>query len=357
MRSTIFGAGQMGRCIASAMDKLGHELTIVDSSADSLSDCGDSLNDYLKHNFIHYHDITKEHYEDLLDDTDVVISALPYHQTSKLARHCIRNGIRYCDLGGNEQTSNAINSFARSKASKPVMTDVGLAPGWINILTEHVYSKCVAKRDGTVPETIEMMVGGIPKNPEGPLKYSCTWSIDGLLNEYTGNCLVLKNGLQDVASSLEGLSSIRTELGELECFYTSGGISNTIDLMQKRGVQNCCYKTIRWPGHRDMVKFLLHDCGLEGEELKKVFHKSCKPSTKANPDTIIMHVSVDDWTEQKVINASSKWSAMQIATAYPTAAIATIMGSGLLDSHQIVSYDKIPYEKFSSTLEKLLESG
>ena len=53
MRSTIFGVGQMGKCIASAMEKLGHELTIVDSSADSLSECGEILVNFSKHNFIH----------------------------------------------------------------------------------------------------------------------------------------------------------------------------------------------------------------------------------------------------------------------------------------------------------------
>ena len=51
MRSTIFGVGQMGKCIASAMEKLGHELTIVDSSADSLSECGEILVNFSKHNF------------------------------------------------------------------------------------------------------------------------------------------------------------------------------------------------------------------------------------------------------------------------------------------------------------------
>ena len=34
-----------------------------------------------------------------------------------------------------------------------------------NKLTEYVYSACVAKKDGSIPETVEMMVGGIPKEP------------------------------------------------------------------------------------------------------------------------------------------------------------------------------------------------
>ena len=355
MRSTIFGVGQMGKCIASAMEKLGHELTIVDSSADSLSECGDILGNFSKHNFIHYQDTSKEYYQDLLDDTDIVISALPYHQTARLARHCVRNGIRYCDLGGSDQTSNAINNFASQNASKPVMTDVGLAPGWINILPEYVYSACVAKKDGSIPETVEMMVGGIPKEPTNLLKYSCTWSVDGLINEYKGNCLILKHGLQDVISSLGGLSPIKTSVGDLECFHTSGGASNTIDLMQKRGVENCHYKTIRWPGHCDLVKFLIHDCSHKDDELKRIFSEACKPTKNKNEDLVIMRVSIDEWVEEKVISSDSSWSAMQKATAFPTAAIATIIGSGVLDSHRIISYEKIPYEKFSETLEKLLQ--
>ena len=357
MRSVIFGVGQMGKCIASAMEKLGHELTIIDSSPESLSQCGDILGNFSKHNFIHYHDTSKEHYEGLLADTDVVISALPYHQTGRLARHCIRNGVRYCDLGGSDQTSNAINSFASQNASKPVMVDIGLAPGWINILTEYLYSKRMVKKEGTTPETVEMMVGGIPKDPTNLLKYSCTWSVDGLINEYKGNCLVLKHGLQDVTSSLGGLSSITTSIGDLECFYTSGGASSTIDLMQKRGVQNCHYKTIRWPGHCELVKFLIHDCAHKEDDLKRIFSEACKPTKNKNEDLVIMRVSIDDRIEEKIITSDSSWSAMQKATAFPTAAVATIIGSGVLDSHRIVSYEKIPYEKFSETLEKLLQGA
>jgi|LULM01.1.fsa_nt_gb saccharopine dehydrogenase-like NADP-dependent oxidoreductase len=355
MKPAIFGVGQMGRCIASAMEKLGHELTIVDSSEDSLSECGNILGNFSKHNFIHYHDTSEEYYEDLLDDVDIVISALPYHQSSRLARYCIRSGVRYCDLGGSDQTSNAINNFALKGASKPVMTDVGLAPGWINILTEHVYSNCVAKKDGTIPQTVEMMVGGIPKNPNNLLKYTCTWSVDGLINEYKGNCLVLKHGLQDVVSALGGLSEVSTSVGDLECFYTSGGASNTIDSMQKRGVENCHYKTMRWPGHRDIVKFLIHECGHKDEDLKRIFSEACKATRNINEDLVVMRVSIDEWVEEKVINSDLKWSAMQKATAFPTAAIATIIGDGSLDSHRVLSYENIPYKKFSKMLDKLLQ--
>ena len=63
------------------------------------------------------------------------------------------------------------------------MTDLGLAPCCFNIIAEYIYQEYVAYNQ-LIPNDISMMVGGLPQYPNNTLKYACTWSFDGLVNEY-----------------------------------------------------------------------------------------------------------------------------------------------------------------------------
>ena len=70
---------------------------------------------------------------------------------------------------------------------------------------------------------------------------------------------------------MDGLEEVKFDLlenEELEAFYTSGGASHSIPSMKERGVNNCCYKTIRYKGHRDMVRLLIRNSELSKECLE-----------------------------------------------------------------------------------------
>ncbi|MEO1943121.1 MAG: hypothetical protein ABGY11_02370, partial [Candidatus Thioglobus sp.] len=75
----------MGRAIAWAMDKLGcTELVLVDSVMDNLSVCAEGLSCSTESILSDMQDPNPE----FLKDSDIVISALPYHQNERLARYC-----------------------------------------------------------------------------------------------------------------------------------------------------------------------------------------------------------------------------------------------------------------------------
>ena len=105
--------------------------------------------------------------------------------------------------------------------------------------------------------------------------------------------------------------------------------------MKDRGVTNCHYKTLRYKGHRDAVRFLIEDCKLSRECLDQVFKEGCKPK-EGDKDVVLIAAIVDAWPLR-----SSDWvtvraeeggfSAMQRATAYPIACVASMMAEGLLD--------------------------
>lgn len=367
LKAVVFGVGRMGTAISYAMSKLGHYVVGIDSNPDSSAN-------FRKHisgeNGVFYCCDGRD-YKDIIgkfERPEIVISSLPYHQTQVVAEFCIDSGIRYCDLGGRVDVSNYINDYARKHAEKPVMTDLGLAPGWVNILAEEGYRKLYGS--GKII-SVNMMVGGLPeysKSNENPLRYGITWSVDGLINEYRDDCLILKNGEIVTVKGMGGLESVETEsLGKLEAFYTSGGASHSIHTMKERGVENCSYKTLRYQGHRNLVKFLIKDCELSDKEIEKIFINGCG---LIGEDEVIIYAEVlkdnKRWKEEKLIKSDSKFSAMQKSTAFPISSVASLMANGVFDGKKEerrgyhteypanLSYSDVPYEKFEANLSKLL---
>ena len=313
MKVAIFGCGRMGKPIAWAVEKLGCDhLILIDVSSESLQKCNSILEQDAE-----LRTITNPESLDLPNSLgrpypDVVVSSLPYHKNLILAKHCI-------DLGGNVEISNEINDFASKFASKPVMTDIGLAPGLANILAEAFY-KQIADQEDKNPETVSIMVGGIPRlyNKNDHFNYYCTWSVEGLLNEYTESCAVLENGEETTYNSLGGYTKISTKsLGDLEGFYTSGGSSHTIQRMKDLGAVNVSYRTLRWPGHAKTVDLLINGIELDRDLLKEIFLRKCKFDN--GEDCVLIYISIDDKIQELLIPPQGGFSAMQRSTGLPTA--------------------------------------
>ena len=153
----------MGTAIAYAMDKFGFDVVGMDTSARAADNMPKSSE--RSHHFYTVND-AEDIFKKIVSHgsrPDVVISSLPYHQTEEVGIWCVDNEIRYCDLGGRVDVSKNINECAERKATKPVFTDLGLAPGWVNILAEHG-----CKRVHGPIDNVQMMVGGLPAIPTNP---------------------------------------------------------------------------------------------------------------------------------------------------------------------------------------------
>ena len=248
MRAFVLGVGRMGTAIAYAMDKLGFHVVGMDTNPEAANNIPKKVNledGETPNNEFFVVDDAADIIKGLegAQKPDIVISSLPYHQTGEVVMWCIENGVRYCDLGGRVDVSEAINTYAKEKATAPVFTDLGLAPGWVNIAAEQGYKSIHAE-----VEDVKMMVGGIPAiktNP--PLNYALTWSIDGLINEYRDICRVWIDGVIHDIPGMQGLEKVNFKYFEdepLEAFYTSGGASHSIESMSKRGVKNVFIKQL-----------------------------------------------------------------------------------------------------------------
>jgi saccharopine dehydrogenase-like NADP-dependent oxidoreductase len=373
MKAIICGVGRMGTAISWAMKQFGFDVVCVDSDHTA----SDRLQLLLGKDFIFYR--TKHISDDIaeilsIELPDVVISSLPYHQTQHVANKCIELEFPFCDLGGRVDVSKEINEAATAHATRPVFTDLGLAPGLVNILAEEGCRKAYGATD------VQMMVGGLPdylQSNKNLLRYTSTWSLDGLINEYKDDCLVLRDGQVCTVRGMDGLDMrVNTSnLGVLEAFYTSGGASHSIESMKDRGVQNCSYKTLRYPGHCAIIKFLIRDCELDDAALAKIFTKGLQTEETIHDVVVVIAEAKSvtsglKWRREITIKGDhlqhvSSFTAMQKGTAFPIAAVARLIAEGEMegdkDQHRdyytqypkALSYRDVPFDKFKTYLKEL----
>ena len=355
----VFGCGQMGSVVASSMKDLGHRVTVVDSTKEAFQNLGSGYDTKSVMNL-------RTESSGLILDKDVVISCLPYHKNYSVAHSAIELSVPYCDLGGRVDVSESIKDLAKKKGFPYVFTDLGLAPGLVNILGEHGCTK-VDK-----PTDVKMMVGGLPsRKVDNPLGYLTTWSIDGLINEYKDDCLILKNGKVETVRGLDGIENINTTKSvnheKLEAFYTSGGAAHSIERMQELGVQNCSYKTLRFKGHGKLVKFLMRDCELDDDTMKKIFTRGCS-ILKCNDsfsfssrirDVVILICIVENnsgvrWRREVFVTGGDEGTAMQKATGYSIASAAHLMvNERITPTSTHLRYSDVPFGEFSSIIKSL----
>lgn len=342
-KAVIFGAGGMGVAIAYAMCRLGFEVQMVDPDKKNATQRIKKKNVQAAL-FADWDEIDVWSQPGNTGSPDIVISAAPYHQNHRIAKKCFERGWRYCDLGGDPHTSAKIAKLCK-KQKGICMTDLGLAPGLVNIMAEAYFAKY--SQVETV-ETAHMKVGGLPVKPNGKLNYGLTWSCDGLWNELTGYCDVLENGELSQKKALCECEDVVIDDGALlECFHTKGGIGSSIGSMMRKGVRNCSYKTLRYRGHCDLLKFLLEECQLGPKDFAKVMKAACPATCE---DVVNIIVDINDHRHAISVVHDALWTAMQKATAFPAAACASIISSGTLDDKSVLCYEDVPIEDMRKNL-------
>ncbi len=75
-------------------------------------------------------------------------------------------------------------------------------------------------------QSVKLRVGALPQHPNNVLKYSLTWSTDGVINEYGNLCTSIVDGNEVDVMPLEGLEEIEIDGTLYEAFNTSGGLGS-----------------------------------------------------------------------------------------------------------------------------------
>jgi len=222
---------------------------------------------------------------DLIGGHQVTLSACPYFLTPVIAGAARKAGSHYFDLTEDVQSTRIVKQLAED-ASTAFVPQCGLAPGFISIAANALARGFDTLRD------VHMRVGALPIYPSNALKYNLTWSTDGLINEYCNPCEAIVDGQRRSVPALEEVEHFSLDGIDYEAFNTSGGLGTLCESLQGK-VQNLNYKTVRYPGHRDIIKMLVRDLqlGLPDRRpiLKEVLEASI-PITKQ--DVVLVFVSV-----------------------------------------------------------------
>ena len=259
---------------------------------------------------------------------DAVISGLPYYCNVQVAEAARRNGMHYFDLTEDVEVTRAVRKIAAG-ADRAFVPQCGLAPGFISIAANELITHFDNLR------TVKLRVGALPQHPNNVLKYSLTWSTDGLINEYGNPCQALVDGREVEVAPLEGLEEIEIDGTLYEAFNTSGGLGS---LAETHGAkcESMNYKTIRYPGHCENVRLLMNDLKLNQDRptLKRIL-ENVVPQTLQ--DVVIVYAAVTgtqdgQLREENYVNkvypqviAGRLWSAIQVTTAAGITAVVDLV--------------------------------
>lgn len=275
-----------------------------------------------------------------------VISTLPYTMNYGIATQCIDRNWRYFDLGGHFQTSQKIAAYAiEHHSQEPVMTDIGLAPGLVNILGEY------AMKQLPQPNAMQMFCGGLPYNPTiNELNYGITFSPKGLVNEYFNDCEALVDGKISKVEPMGDYSSLTIRSQEYESFNTSGGAHTTLESARQKGLMYCSYKTVRHFGHCKVMRFLKNDIGMTTEQICALIEEKIE---RIAQDRILIAIALrnkpgTDFLLDFEIKFDEDFTAMQKATGFSAAAI-VIQAESILNK-SLLTYEDIEAESLIALL-------
>lgn len=260
MRFVILGAGLQGS--ACAFDLLrtadAERVVVADRNVSRIQPFLEHYRDDDRLSLVQLDANDEDAVRDVLDGAVACMNALPYYFNLDMARLAIATGTHYTDLGGNTEIVRqqlALDEQARDRGIS-VIPDTGLAPGMVNILA----AAAIAEMDEV--DAVRIRVGGLPKQPEGPLKYQIVYSLEGVLDYYTTPSWVLRGGRPTEVEALSEVENVEfpDPVGTLEAFHTAGGLSTMAWDYEDR-IPTMEYKTLRFPGHAEIMR-AIRDLGL-----------------------------------------------------------------------------------------------
>lgn len=337
---TVAGAGKIGSAIAELLHHGGYGVTLLDCHADHLQAL--VLPEGIRRRTV---DIAKGLDPALLEGQFAVLSALPFHLTRSIAKAAAAAGTHYLDLTEDVASTKDVRALAEG-ASSVFIPQCGLAPGFVSIAAHDL-----AQHFDEV-ETIRLRVGALPRFPSNALGYNLTWSTEGLINEYIEPCEAIVDGRRVVVPALDGVETLGVDGVTYEAFNTSGGLGSLCETYEGK-VRELNYRTMRYPGHRDIMKVLLSDLRLSERRhiLQDIFTHAIPGTTQ---DLVVLSVIVtglkDGKLQQETVARSIESqdfmggfrTAIQLTTAGSICAVLDLLAEGKIPTKGFVRQEDIP---------------
>ena len=295
---------------------------------------------------------------------NALVSCVPYFLNLPLAKAAISARVHFVDLGGNTDIVKkeiALSPQAK-KAGVCVLPDNGLGPGMISTLAVHAMSML----DRT--DEVRIYDGGLPQKPVPPLNYMLTFSEHGLINEYAGSAVALKEGKIVTVPALSELDIFDLPpWGRVEAGHAAGGLSTLAETYAGR-VKTMFNKFIRYPGHipameamralgffdltpievRKGVKLAPRELAVKlfrrhfhrpGDEDMVVIHSVVRGVKDGRPAEVV-HDMIDRYDKE------NKMTAMMRTTAFPASIVAQMAAEGRIAPGAYTVEAGVPPEPF-----------
>jgi saccharopine dehydrogenase-like NADP-dependent oxidoreductase len=351
-RLILLGAGKIGDAILNLLSHTGDYLiTVADREPQRLA-AVDNM-DFPDVKTVEADIADPQRVSELIKGHEITLSACPYFLTPVIAAAAKKAGSHYFDLTEDVESTRIVRQLAEASATAFV-PQCGLAPGFISIVANDVARRFDSLRD------VQMRVGALPIFPSNALKYNLTWSTDGLINEYCNPCEAIVDGQLREVSPLEENEHFSLDGIDYEAFNTSGGLGTLCESLAGK-VRNLNYKTVRYPGHRDLIKMLVRDLQLGLPERRHILKEVLEASIPiTRQDVVLVFVTVCGMREGRLEQESyarkiysrevngKLLSAIQLTTAAGVCAMIDLLVQGRLPRRGLVRQEQTRLEDFLS---------
>ncbi len=237
----VLGAGMVGKAMAIDLSAK-HQVTAVDLDERSLRYLSDNYNIETQRVNLMDEDAIVQ----LVQGFDLVISAVPGFMGYDVVRTVIESRRNIVDISFMSEDFMDLNTLA-AKNGVTAITDCGVAPGMPNLIAGYW-------NENLEIESLEYVVGGLPKVKIFPFNYKAPFSPIDVIEEYTRPARYIEKGQTLIKPAMSEPELINFEkVGTLEAFFTDGLRSLLINLPH---IPNMREKTLRYPGHIHLIQAL-----------------------------------------------------------------------------------------------------
>lgn len=235
---TVLGAGMVGSAIIGDLSK-DYYVIAVDLSIESLDKVKKKFNVKTV-----VADLTSEsEIKTVVKNTDLVISAVPGFMGFETLRSIIYAGKNVVDISFFSQNPFELDELAKM-SDLTVVVDCGVSPGLSNIVLGYLNQRIKI-------ESYKCYVGGLPFKKEYPFNYKAPFSPVDVIEEYVRPARIKVNGKIILKEALTDIENIEFgKAGTLEAFNTDG----LRTLLTTVEIPNMVEKTLRYPGHAELMK-------------------------------------------------------------------------------------------------------
>ncbi len=340
----ILGAGNIGKAVAYDLREE-YEVHVGDLNVKALEE----IEDFAQGVILDVSD--KDHLVDVLGDFDLVVGTLPSRFGFASVEAAIEAGVDMVDISFMPEDPLELDEKA-GDAGVTVVVDAGFGPGMSNVFM------------GRIDEELDRIenciirLGGLPVHPEPPLYYKVTWSPYDLIEEYTRDARVIREGEEVVLDPFEEIRPFKIRGMKLEEFY-SDGLRTLLDTIDAETMEET---TLRWPGHIEKIK-VLRELGFFDEENLDSTLKVILPLMKFDsPDISILDVEAEGKAGDEkrryhyflYDEATDGFTSMSRCTGFTGAVMARIVSEKSLESGIVppeeLGRDKILHDRMIEEL-------